>query len=225
MLSPTERVFLLPRPFSVMSVRSGKDGALLECLYTRVGAGTMFLEDLGPGDAMRVVGPLGRGFDLSLPGRAVLVGGGRGVAPLVHLASALAGVGRAATALLGARTADLVYGAGRLAGAAVRVSTEDGSEGTRGVVTDLLAGELARGPAAVYACGPHGMLARVAAIAEDAGAPCEVSIEAHMACGTGVCRGCAVGVRDEARPYRMVCSDGPVFDARALRWDTLAEAH
>lgn len=225
MLLPPGRGFLLPRPFSILyhEIRGGQ--TWMEFLYTRVGVGTHLLADLGAGEDVQVVGPLGRGYDLSRPGRPILVGGGRGVAPLVALSHAFAREGRTPVHIVGARTKDLVYGPGRFAAGPVRVLTEDGTAGERGLVTDVLAGELERGPAVVYACGPHAMLGRVAEMCARAGAACEVSVESQMACGTGICRGCAVGVQDGAKPYRMVCSDGPIFDAPFLRWDTLSGVH
>ena len=225
MLLPPARGFLLPRPFSILCFEARGGETWMEFLYTRVGVGTHMLADLQPGEDVQAVGPLGRGYDRTLPGRPVLVGGGRGVAPLVALSHALAREGKTPVHIVGARTKDLIYGPGRFADGPVHVLTEDGTAGERGLVTLALERELARGPAAVYACGPHAMLARVAEMCARAGAACEVSIESQMACGTGICRGCAVGVRDEVKPYRMVCSDGPVFDATFLCWDTLLGVH
>lgn len=109
------------------------------------------------------------------------------------------------------------------AGAGVHITTEDGSLGSRGLVTDLLRPFLLTPDASrltMYACGPPGMLAAVARLAEELTVPCQVSVEANMACGFGACMGCAVEVRAEgAGPsYKLVCRDGPVFDSREIVW-------
>ena len=124
-------------------------------------------------------------------------------------------------ALVGAATKDEVLCRDELAGLgiAVRVATDDGSGGTKGFVTGLLAAELAsgRGAAALYACGPEGMWRPVAEIAHAHGVPCQISLEAVMACGTGVCHGCAFFVTSPAGKRTLrVCVDGPVFDSSVV---------
>ncbi len=107
------------------------------------------------------------------------------------------------------------------AGAGLQVTTEDGSLGTRGLITDLLEPFLlGAGTSALtlYTCGPPGMLAAVARLATIHGVPCQVSMEANMACGFGACMGCAVEVTAPDRKYKLVCKDGPVFDSREIRW-------
>jgi dihydroorotate dehydrogenase electron transfer subunit len=114
----------------------------------------------------------------------------------------------------------------RRAGCRVQVATDDGSVGRRGLVTDLLESWLegdgnrhAGARPTVYACGPEGMLKAVRRIALAAGLPCQLSLEANMACGFGGCMGCAIPVRGEGMgAYKLCCKDGPVFDARELRW-------
>jgi dihydroorotate dehydrogenase electron transfer subunit len=102
----------------------------------------------------------------------------------------------------------------------LQVSTDDGSEGARGFVTELLEREIARDDAArVYACGPTPMMRRAAEITGAAGLPCIVSLENRMACGFGVCLGCAVPRADEG--YHLVCQDGPVFESGDLSWEGL----
>jgi dihydroorotate dehydrogenase electron transfer subunit len=109
------------------------------------------------------------------------------------------------------------------AGITVHITTEDGSMGTRGLITDLLEPFLRAsdvGPRTVFTCGPPGMLAAVARLAEKHGIACQASVEANMACGFGACMGCAIEVRSNgAGPtYKLVCKDGPVFDSRELVW-------
>jgi dihydroorotate dehydrogenase electron transfer subunit len=136
-----------------------------------------------------------------------------------ELAMRLAEAAQPATVLLGARSAeDLMAGDdfGALGGA-LHIATEDGSRGERGLVTGLLEGELAGAARPrVYACGPTAMMRRVAEIAGAAGAPCAVSLENPMACGFGVCLGCATPLSEGG--FALVCRDGPVFDAAAIEW-------
>jgi dihydroorotate dehydrogenase electron transfer subunit len=196
-----------------------REGAALEVLYKVTGRGTALLGAARPGERVRVVGPLGRGFPEPAPGaRALLVGGGTGIASLFDLAARARGP---VAVLLGARRADDLMALDEFLGLGVelRLATEDGSAGRRGLVTELLAEALAEGPASVYACGPTGMMRRAAELAAGAGAPCLLSLENRMACGFGVCLGCAVPRRADG--YALVCRDGPVFDAGALRLDGL----
>jgi len=107
------------------------------------------------------------------------------------------------------------------AGASLHITTEDGSLGTRGLVTDLLRPFLLTPHASrltMYTCGPPGMLAAVARLAEEFAVPCQVSVEANMACGFGACMGCAIEVRADVKTYKLVCKDGPVFDSREIKW-------
>jgi dihydroorotate dehydrogenase electron transfer subunit len=152
------------------------------------------------------------------------VGGGVGVAPLLFLAEAFLAKGVRPKLLLGARSdRDILChdDFGCLAVPYV-LATEDGSMGEPGTVTPLLEREVRAAPEAVsvYACGPSAMLAAVAAICDRNGLPCQVSLEAYMACGFGACLGCVVpATRVE---YLRVCKEGPVFDAREIRWANLA---
>jgi dihydroorotate dehydrogenase electron transfer subunit len=197
---------LLPRPMAVYRGR----GERLEFRFKPVGRGTRLLGALAPGAELGVVGPLGNGFEPA-GARAILVGGGTGIASLYELAaSAPAGL----RVLLGGRTRDDILGLDDFAALpiALEIATEDGSLGARGLVTERLA---PRAGDTVYACGPTPMMRRCAELARDAGARCSVSLEAHMACGFGVCLGCAVPTPDR---FRYVCTHGPVFDAAALDW-------
>lgn len=208
---------LLPRPMAVFR----RDGPALEVLYKVVGRGTALLAAARAGERVRVVGPLGRGFPDPEPGaRAVLVGGGTGIASLFGLAERALARGPVVV-LLGARRAGdlMAVDEFRSLGVELRLATEDGSAGRAGLVTALLAEALAEGPASVFACGPTPMMRRAAELAAAAGRPCAISLENRMACGFGVCLGCAVPRADEG--YALVCRDGPVFDAGALRLEGL----
>lgn len=197
----------LPRAFSIARHADGESHYLLE----DVGPGTRRLGELRPGDPVWVLGPLGRGFTEPHEGRrAILLGGGVGIAPLAILQDRLQG---SATVLLGFRDRAHAQGAALLDGA--RIATDDGSSGHHGLVTDLLEGDLARDPhAVVYACGPPAMLERVRALCAERGTPAQLALEAGMACGFGACFGCVVPRRGGG--YLRVCLDGPVVDAAAL---------
>jgi dihydroorotate dehydrogenase electron transfer subunit len=150
------------------------------------------------------------------------VAGGTGIASVYELACRLAAAGRPAAVLLGARCASDLMAVDDFAAlpGPLSIATEDGSRGSRGLVTDLLAAELAgRPPARVYACGPTAMMRRCADIARAAGAACSVSLENPMACGFGVCLGCAAPL--SAGGFALVCRDGPVFEAADVAWEGL----
>lgn len=235
---------LLPRPMSVASARRSGSRLRLGFLYAPVGAGTAALAALEPGDAVEVTGPLGQGFPLDAPGTPVLIAGGRGVAPLLMAAEALARRRRPCEFLFGARSKAQLVGLaearGRLAAidGRLHVATDDGSRGFRGDVVQLL-DELAttfRAPLVLHACGPHAMLHAVARWGLARGTPAHLAMESVMACGTGVCRGCPLPRSASAKrrvlaqgeaagallgnpEFAMCCTDGPVFEAHELDWE------
>jgi dihydroorotate dehydrogenase electron transfer subunit len=209
-----ERPFL-GRAFSVARQRDGQSHYLLE----DVGPGTRRLCELAPGEQIDVLGPLGQGYRTPGDGRrALLVGGGVGIAPLAILEDQLqadrAGGGQQPLVLLGFRDAAHAHGA-ELLRAGARIATDDGSVGHHGFVTDLLLAELEHDPQAeVYACGPPPMLEAVRALCERLGVACQLALEAGMACGFGACFGCVVPRRGGG--YLRVCLDGPVLDGALL---------
>ncbi len=219
---------LLRRPFGVYRVIDGiaspggvVSGSGIEIVYQVVGRGTRIMSNTRPGESLDILGPVGNGFSEPDEGtRVVLVAGGIGVVPLHMFATGFPG----ATLLFGVRSSADAAMAGDFieGGGTVRIATEDGSAGARGLVTDLLGPELTEGTV-VYACGPPGMLKAVAGMCAEAGVRCLVSLERAMACGIGVCLGCAVKTVEDSSPdnrkYKMVCSDGPVFDAAEIDWD------
>jgi dihydroorotate dehydrogenase electron transfer subunit len=218
-----ERPFL-PRAFSVM--RRHDDGTL-DFLLEDVGPGTARLCELRPGDGLWILGPLGRGFESPREGRrAVLAGGGVGIAPLAIWSDALTQSCRTGTGgpdalvLLGFRDAPHAEGAELIPGA--QVTTDDGSAGQHGLVTDLLRAELAADPRSeVYACGPPAMLESVRALCEELDMPAQLAMESGMACGYGACFGCVVPTRSG---YVRLCVDGPVLDAEELETALVAGA-
>jgi dihydroorotate dehydrogenase electron transfer subunit len=228
MLSPGARADvgrsdpLLPRPMAVYRAAPAGAGAVVEILYKVSGRGTGLLADALPGQRVALVGPLGRSFELPASGeRAILVAGGTGIASVYELAART----RAKTevsVLLGARTRDDLMGVEDFEslGVDLRLATEDGSAGEQGLVTALLEAEIAKdGPARVYVCGPTPMMRRCAEISAAHSRPCVVSLENNMACGFGVCLGCAAPLSTGG--YALVCRDGPMFDAEQVAWEGL----
>lgn len=212
----------LPRALSVARFAAGEAHYLLE----DVGPGTNRLCELQAGDEVYVLGPLGRGFRDSDPGpparRAVLVGGGVGIAPLAIWQDELLARDAPHVLLLGFRDGHHASGANLLRGA--KVATDDGSLGHHGFVTELLASELATEPhATVYACGPPLMLEAVRALCEEREVPAQLALESGMACGFGACFGCVVPTRGGS--YLRVCVDGPVVDAELLDEVEMHTAH
>jgi dihydroorotate dehydrogenase electron transfer subunit len=217
---------LLRRAFAIYDVKDrGVYGGTVEFVFAVHGRGTAWLSSRRQGDSIDVVGPLGRPFRLpKTPVNVTLVGGGYGSAPLLPLAVALRERGCRVDIVLGAGTSERLFGfleAKRMADS-IAVSTEDGSMGMRGRVTDLLPAVLDRSRAdVVYACGPMPMLRAVAALAGERGLPSQVAVEESMACGIGVCMTCVLPVVGTDGLTRMVrsCVEGPVFAGERVRWD------
>ncbi|HEX8003933.1 MAG TPA: dihydroorotate dehydrogenase electron transfer subunit [Mycobacteriales bacterium] len=223
-----ETSMLLRRAFSVYAASDrGVYGGTVEFVFAVHGKGTEWLARQRQGDPIDVVGPLGRPFKLPKePVTATLVGGGYGTAPLFSLAEALRARGCRVDFVVGAATEARLFGAleAKRISSSVAFTTDDGSYGERGRVSDVLPDVLDRtGSDLVYACGPMPMLRAVAEIANARGLPSQVAVEESMACGIGVCMTCVLPVRGEDGQTRMVrsCVEGPVFMGDALRWDAL----
>lgn len=212
---PGHDVFLR-RPFGIVRLEDG----LAEICVKIVGKGTAALSRAPAGTPIRATGPCGKGFRLPDKGKtAVLVAGGYGIGPLFGMCESLKKRGVDAVLYYGAKTkAHLLYmDELRRINANVVVATEDGSSGEKGVITDLLKkGISGVKDSALFSCGPHGLLAAVAKLGMAAGAPVQLSMESYMACGVGVCMGCVC--RDAKGNFVRVCREGPVFDARDLKW-------
>jgi len=222
----TEAAPLLRRPFSLLGlIREADCVTGIEILFKVVGKGTERLARCRDGDRLSVIGPLGNAFIVPAACRQlVLVAGGIGVPPIRFLARSMLdqdGDLHRCVVFVGGRTKDdlVCITDFDLPGFLLDVSTEDGSQGSQGMVTRSLEKALDAGPKdLICACGPSGMLKAVCTIAVERGIACQVSIEAMMACGMGACLGCAVKVKDDGARYRHVCVDGPVFDAQRLVW-------
>jgi dihydroorotate dehydrogenase electron transfer subunit len=215
----------LRRPFSFFTVDS--DHGVASILFSVYGAATRLMSNLTPGDFVDVLGPLG-GKPFAADDRPgahhVMVGGGYGVPPLSFLARRVLAADPAANVTLinGARTADFLVGTDGLEEIGVKrhETTNDGSRGYHGLVTDVL-GEILNAqqehaPVHIYTCGPTPMMRAVARMAIEHDVPCQVSMEVFMPCGVGICMGCAV--ETVAGIFARGCKDGPVFEAREVVW-------
>ena len=200
---------LLPRPISICEINELKN--TLRVVFRVVGEGTVEFSELQAGDTVEILGPLGNGFPLEGE-KAIVVGGGIGVPPMLELAKQLKG---SVTAVMGYRNDDLFLADEFIDAAAdVIIATDDGSVGVHGTVVDAMKeNELTAD--VIYACGPKPMLRGVAQYALEKGIKCYVSMEERMACGVGACLGCVCQskeVDDHSRvKNKRVCKDGPVF--------------
>ncbi|MHC4249914.1 MAG: dihydroorotate dehydrogenase electron transfer subunit [Planctomycetota bacterium] len=224
---------LLPRPFAVFDAEPDADpeAGLVRVLFNIVGRGTRLLAEAKEGDRLRLVAPLGRGWRAGDEEASVLVAGGTGWAALHMLARTLSADGRDVRAVWGqsceASFPDLEAVAAR--GVPFVLASDDGSCGRCGTAVDcareLLENDLAGRRIALYGAGPIPMMSALASFARERDIPCQVSLEARMACGIGVCRGCVVNALaphpESGLRRRTVCADGPVFDARELDWENL----
>ncbi len=211
---------LLRRPFSIHNI---VDGDTIQIYFGVVGQGTKRLAAAAVGESFSVLGPLGRPFDIQNHGSSIFVGGGLGIAPLLFLVAEncrLKEDCQEDLVILGGRSANDVaplYADFQQYPVKLECTTDDGSFGVQGLVTDLLGSRPLSSEAVVYTCGPEAMMAAVARICKQAGVSCQVSVEGLMACGMGACLGCA---RPDWRgSYVHVCVHGPVFDAQRLGWD------
>lgn len=211
---------VLRRPFSIFRACEG----LLSILYKEVGKGTEAMRDMAAGTTVSIIGPLGTGFPLGAPGSMpLLVAGGYGVAPLTFLAKRMPEVGVAFVG--GAKAGDvLCMDDFRDMGWDVRVTTEDGSLGEHGRVTQAVEGWLQTRETSVvpefFVCGPDGLLRAIAAMAKRGGWKAWLSLDNHMGCGVGACLACVQRIRGEdgTEAWARVCREGPVFEAERLMW-------
>lgn len=230
---------LLGRPLALYDLVLDRAGAAagIDLVYLVMGKLTGKLAHFMPGQRLEVWGPLGNGFPAQPVEHLIMVAGGIGQTPFVALAKEFLGrqsygdpprqvapAGRV-TFCYGTRTRDYLAGLEDFerAGVEIRLSTDDGSAGHRGFVTDLLKEILhesagTRQSCRVVCCGPEPMMAAVAELTQQAGVACQLSLETPMACGIGICFSCVAKVRDGAGgwDYRRTCVEGPVFDARSI---------
>ena len=225
---------LLRRPFAFSSYKANVSGGApaasgalrASIVYQIRGGATRLLSERSSGSAVDVIGPLGKGFSLPLPGeRPILAGGGIGLGPLLFLSEALSSPERLRAGahppllVLGVRSASQLPSIALPPGTVI--CTDDGSSGFRGTPVDWISANAQAAapdaPIRLYGCGPLPMLAALAALAAQRAWPAALSAEQWMACGVGACMGCALP-RADGRGYFRACSDGPVFDAALIDW-------
>jgi dihydroorotate dehydrogenase electron transfer subunit len=229
---------LIGRALAVYDTYAATDGlpAGIDVVYLAKGKFTCRLAQCRPGQRLEIWGPLGNGFPAERIEHLIMVAGGIGQTPFVALAKEYLGGQRygdpprqvppasRVTLCYGARSADMLAGVEDFsaAGVDVRLATEDGTRGHRGLVTDLLRQVLAESslPRRIVCCGPEKMLEAVAGIAARTGTECQVSLETPMACGIGICFSCVCRVQDPTGgwDYKRTCVEGPVFDAARIAW-------
>jgi len=212
---------LLRRPLSIHD--AGASG--IELFFKVAGLGTEILSRKKLGDTLDLIGPLGKGFTVTngMKGKqAYLVGGGRGIAPIYFLARELGAHGVQTTVFYGGRRlADIpLRDKFEKAGMEPRCSTDDGSFGFGGLVTELVGRELERTkPDIIYACGPDAMMKALASLAAKHRVPAEFSLESVMGCGIGACWGCVHRIKNESGDgWTKICEEGPVFPGERILW-------
>ncbi|MDD5435131.1 MAG: dihydroorotate dehydrogenase electron transfer subunit [Nitrospira sp.] len=210
----------LSRPFSIH--RQAMDGSI-EIIYKVVGKGTDLLTKLRKGDYIEFLGPLGNGFPISPPDEAIIIAGGIGVAPMLSLIETIKSSEPETTikVFLGGRGKEDLLFVEELENLAneLILTTNDGSAGVKGYVTDelheyLSNGHVPRSRSTIYSCGPTPMLRKILELTEPLGIETFVSLESAMACGIGLCMGCVVKKKDVG--YFLVCKDGPVFKGNEI---------
>lgn len=214
--------FLLRRPFSINKIEKNN----IHIIYKVVGKGTEILRKKKKDEYLNILGPLGKGIDIDcgFNSQLILVGGGYGISPLLFLAEELIKNKISPSSILvliGAKSKEEILGVDDFKKNKVNtiISTEDGTDGIKGKVTDALPDILKNKKAVIYSCGPKAMLKKVSSISKKYHSKCYVLLEEIIACGVGACLGCAVKVKDRSGySYKMVCTDGPVFDAEEILW-------
>lgn len=200
----------LGRPLSICEI--DREKKRLRIVYRVAGKGTAEFSHLRPTDEITVMGPLGNGYD-KLEGDVIVVGGGIGVPPMLELAKEVKGN---VTAVLGYRDSSLFLKEDLEKYARVVIATEDGSVGTKGTVIDAMKAQGITGDI-LCACGPAPMLKALQKFTDEQDMEAWFSLEERMACGIGICLGCAVAVKTEdGYTYKRVCKDGPVFNSKEI---------
>lgn len=217
---------LLRRSFAIyQSVARGPFGGTIEIIVAAHAAGSTWISERAPHEKLNVVGPLGSAFKIPKdPVRALLVGGGYGSAPLFALAELLRSKNSRVEMAIGASSADRIFAPveGKRSVHSLSIATEDGSMGSKGLVTDLFDAQLASIDI-VYACGPMGMLKALSKIGANAGVSVQCAVEESMACGVGLCMTCVLPVRGNDGVIKMLrsCTEGPIFEGESVIWDAI----
>ena len=216
---------ILRRAFAIYRASDrGQYGGTIELVVAPHGQGSRWLTSLQIHDRVNMVGPLGTHFGIPAePVSALLVGGGYGSAPLFGLAEVLKERGCRVDMVLGASVAGKIYAPleGKRSVNSLTITTEDGSAGTQGRVTDVLPALITKnGTEIIYSCGPMAMLEAVEKVSHQHNAMHQCAVEESMACGIGICMTCVLPVRDGNGVIKMMrsCIDGPVMDGERVMW-------
>ncbi len=216
---------VLRRAFAIYrTIDRGGNGGLLEIVVAPHGTGSTWLANQQPGMKIDLIAPLGTSFGIPTePVRALLVGGGYGSAPLFGLSDVLKNRGCRVDMVIGASTAMKIYAPldGKRSVSSLTITTEDGSTGKTGKVTDAIREIIQTNEIdIIYSCGPMGMLEAINDIAEEFNLVHQCSIEESMACGIGVCMTCVLPIKGEDGQIRMLrsCIDGPVVSGESVIW-------
>lgn len=211
----------LRRPFGAHKIKKGS----AEILYKVVGCATKALSNKKPGESLNILGPLGKGFTIinkkdAKKYKAIISGGGHGIAPLYAAAESLIKNNIETEAIIGGRNKSHIISERdfKKIGVKVYLCTEDGSRGIKGTVVDVL-NALIKGPdkkIKIYACGPKGMLKAISKVSCENNIECEVSMEEYFGCGIGICMGCVIKT---GSGRKLICKDGPVFNAGEIIWE------
>ena len=206
---------LLRRPISIYNTDAKKGE--VEFIFQIKGKGTKLLSERKEGELLDIIGPLGNGtFEFEGYKNIAIIGGGIGIFPLHELSKRAEDAGVNSKIYIGFRNKDLVILEDEFKNACKELifATDDGSYGKKGFAIDFLKEDLKKNkPDCLYACGPLPMLKAVKTLAEEEKIPCQISLEERMACGIGVCLGCAVKEAKKENNYKHICKNGPVFDA------------
>lgn len=207
-------VNILPRPISICEINKAE--GTLRLVYQVIGKGTDIFSKKVKGDALKIVGPLGNGYNIKNVGKSIFVGGGIGVPPLLETVKQAKGE---KIVVLGFRSGTILKEDFEKTGAKVYIATDDGSVGFKGNVVELMKSENIVGDV-IYSCGPKIMLKFLSEYAESKNIECFVSMEERMACGIGACVGCVIKIKDgNSFVHKKVCKDGPVFNSKEVLWN------
>lgn len=203
---------LLPRPISICET----DGQRLRIVYRVAGCGTRQFSAFKAGDKLRIMGPLGKGFPIQEGARAILIGGGIGIPPMLELAKRIQGD---KTIVLGYRNKDTFLDKDLKVYGDIVIATDDGSLGTHGTVIDAIKEQHVQGTV-IYACGPTPMLRAIKAYAAENNIEAWISLEERMACGIGACLACVCKTKEKDEHSQVnnarICKEGPVFNAKEV---------
>ena len=221
---------ILRRAFAIYRSSVRPDGSgILEFVISPVGSGSKWVSSRSAGEYLDLIAPLGTAFGIpTTPANALLVGGGYGSAPLFSLAEVLKAKGCRVDMVLGASTAGKIYAPleGKRSVTSLTITTDDGSAGTQGRVSDVLEELILSNEIdVIYSCGPMLMLEAITKISQKFGITHQCSVEESMACGIGVCMTCVLPVEDSDGVVKMTrtCIEGPVMDGNKVTWSKSRE--